>query len=71
MANKVKNPKSGMGGNRYGGRWEKTEVLKEQSKTARRRAGLAEAQQQLPALQTSCSAVAQGKPGSNPLGPKY
>lgn len=40
-----------MGGNRYGGRQETTEVLKEQSKTARRRAELAEAQQQLSDMQ--------------------
>jgi hypothetical protein len=42
MANKVKTPKLGMGGNRHSGRSEKTEVLKEQSKVARRRTGLAE-----------------------------
>jgi hypothetical protein len=42
MANKVKTPKLGMGGNRHGGRSEKTGVLKEQSKVARRRAEVAE-----------------------------
>ena len=50
MANKVKTRKPGMGGNRYGGRWEKTEVLKDQLKTARRRADRAETEKQLPDL---------------------
>ena len=54
MANKVKTPKSDMGGNRYGGRWEMTEVLKDQSKTARRRAELAEVHQQLADVQAPC-----------------
>lgn len=51
MGNKIKTPKPGMGGNRYGGRRETTAVLKDQSKTARRRAELAEAQQQVADLQ--------------------
>jgi hypothetical protein len=42
MANKVKKVKQGMGGNRHGGRSEKTEVLKLQSKKSRRLEGIQE-----------------------------
>jgi hypothetical protein len=42
MANKIRKVKQGMGGNRHGGRSEKTEILKSQSKKLRRLEGALE-----------------------------